>query len=368
MNLIKKYVFVSLLAFLVFPILVFAQEGKTDFIFEAEVIEIVDERETRVDDGIPIKQQNLKLRGVSGEYQGQEVIFEGIGNLDVIGKNIYKKGDEVMVVASKSDDGSVSFYISDYVRNKSLAWLFALFAFALLVVGRLKGLRALISLTLSFFIIIYYIIPQILNGSDAIIVTIIGAIAILFSVIYLTEGFNKNSNVASLSIFISLLFTVFLSWVFVELAKLSGVGNEEIAFLANLKDVTINFKGLLLSGIIVGTLGVLDDVIISQVTTVDQLYKANPSLLRRDAFRGAYEVGVSHISSMANTLFLAYAGASFPLLILFFSGQSAFTGFSDVINNEAIATEVVRTLAGSIGLIFAVPISTWLAVMFLQKK
>lgn len=368
----KRTTFVLLSVCLLFPSIAFAQEPspdqKTDIIFKAKVLEIVAEEEKQIDDGGSVLQQNIKLQGLSDDFKGKEVLFEGIGNLDIIGKNIYKKGDEVLVVASFSDTGEQQFYITDYVRNKSLGFLFLIFSLALLLVGRWKGLRALISLTLSFAIIVYYIVPQIIGGADAVIVTLIGSIAILFSVIYLTEGFNKNSNVASLSIFISLVFTIFLSWFFVELARLSGVSSEEIAFLADLKDVTINFKGLLLSGIIIGTLGVLDDVVVSQVAAVDQLYKANELLSKKEVFRSAYKVGISHISSMANTLFLAYAGVSFPLLILFFSGQSAFSGFFDVINNEAIATEIVRTLAGSIGLIFAVPISTWLAVVFFKEK
>lgn len=371
-NLFKKSI-IAILLFLVLPInVLFAQEDKqddkTDQIFKARVVEIVKEQNVEVEKGKFVMQQNIKLEGIEGKYKGKEFMVEGIGNLDVVGKNLYAKGDEVLAIESRSDDGSMQYYISDFVRNKSINVLFVLFLIALLAVGRLKGVRAIVSLVTSFAVIVYYIIPQILGGADAIIVTIIGSIAILFSIIYLTEGFNRSSNIATGSIFICLVFTVFLSWFFVKLCKLSGTGSEEIAFLVNLKDVTINFKGLLLSGIIIGTLGVLDDVIISQISAVEELYKANELLSKKEVFKSAYNVGVSHISSMSNTLFLAYTGASFPLLLLFFSGQSAFRGLSDVLNNESIATEIVRTLAGSIGLILAVPISTWMAVMFVKKK
>ncbi len=337
-------------------------------IFKAEVVELIDEKKIEAEGGKESWQQDLKLRGVEGEFAGKEVIFNGIGDVELLGHNRYQQGDKVLVVESLSSTGEAKYFVNDYVRNGSLAWLFALFALALLIVGRLKGLRAIISLTLSFLIIVYYIVPQILGGADAIIVTLIGSLAILVSVIYLTEGFGRASHIASLSILISLIFTMLLSWFFVSLAKLSGLGSEEVAYLATIQGFSVDFRGLLLSGIIVGTLGVLDDVIISQISAVQHLSAANPQFKKRELFKSAHSVGVSHISSMANTLFLAYAGASFPLLILFYSGQSAFSGFGDVVNNEQIATEIVRTLSGSIGLIFAVPISTWLAVLFLHKK
>ena len=368
----KKYLKLTiiLIVFSLFasPMFTLAQDNNGDIAFKAEVVEIVAEQTTDFDDGNSVRQQDIRLRSLDESFSDDEIIFRGIGSFDVIKKNFYKEGDKVMVVASYDDIGVVNFYITDYIRNKSLAWIFAVFVLVLLVVGRSKGLRAILSLVLSFLVIIKYIIPQILAGADAIIVTIIGSLVILLIVVYLTEGFNKKSHIASLSIFISLILTIILSWLFVNLARLSGLGSEEISFLISLDTFTINFKGLLLAGIIVGTLGVLDDIVISQVATVEQLYLADKLQSKSQVYKKAYAVGVSHISSMANTLFLAYAGASFPLLILFVSGESAFGGIFDVVNNEAIATEIVRTLAGSIGLVLAVPISTVLAVIFLKDK
>lgn len=359
----KKILLFTIL--LLFPILATAQ---SDQVFKAEVLEIVDEERLEREDGTSQLQQDIKLVGLEGEFGGEEFMFFGIGSVDVVSASVYKEGDKVLVVANYTENGELSFYIMDHVRNTSLAYLFLLFLMVLVLVGRWKGLRAFISLAISFLVIVYYIIPQIISGADAVIVTIIGSLAILLAVIYITEGWNKKSHVASLSIFISLIFTVVLAWLFVELAKLSGLGSEEIAFLVSIDNVIIDFKGLLLAGIIIGTLGVLDDVIIAQVATVEQLCKTAEGASRKEIFISAYEVGVSHIASMANTLFLAYTGASLPLLILFLSGGSVFTSFSDVLNNELIATEVVRTLSGSIGLILAVPISTYLAATFYVKK
>jgi len=363
-----KKIIITIIVFLFLPFFVFAQgeEELRDKIFRAEVIEILAQEQNILFDGTVVEQQNLRLLGLEGEFKGREVEFIGVGDFDVIKKNLYKEGDKVLVVANFDDQNNVYYYITDYVRANSLWWLATVFALALFIVGGWKGLRSLLALGITFFIIIKFIIPWILQGGSPLLVTLIGSLAILLIIVYVTEGFKTRSHVAVISILFSLLITIFLSWFFVSLARLSGLANEEVSFLINIGEQIINFKGLLLAGIIIGTLGVLDDVVISQVATVEQITKANHSLSRGEIFKRAYQVGVSHISSMTNTLFLAYVGVSLPLLVLFISGESAFSSWMQIINNEAIATEIVRTLAGSIGLILSVPISTLTAVWWFK--
>ncbi len=338
-----------------------------DRIFLAEVIEIIKQQQTTLPDGTIVEQQDLKLLGLDKEFAGQEIEFKGIGEFDVVKKNIYQVGDKVLVAASFDVEGKPYYYITDYVRTGSLWWLVAVFALSLFIVGGWKGLRSLLALIVTFFVIIKYIIPSILDGASPLVATLIGSVIILLVIIYLTEGFRARSHISIISIFLSLIITIFLSWFFVGLTKLSGLASEEVYFLINIGGEMINFKGLLLAGIIIGTLGVLDDVVVSQVATVEQIKKANQYQSRREIFKSAYQVGVSHISSMTNTLFLAYAGVSLPLLILFVSGESAFASWSQVVNYEAMATEIVRTLAGSIGLILSVPISTLVAVWWYKS-
>jgi len=371
-------IIIIFIVFLVLPGIALAQaEDATDNnlenfpqdkIFKAEVIEILKQEKNILPDGIETEQQNLKLRGLEDEFKDKEFEFNGINEFDVIKKNIYKQGDKVIVVASFDDQGNVYYYITDYIRTKGLLWLSIIFILSFFIIGGLKGLRSVLALILTFFILIKYIIPNIIAGASPIFTTLIGSLIILLIIIYITEGFKTRSHIAVFSIFISLLITIFLSWFFVNLAKLSGLASEEMSFLINLGDEVINFKGLLLAGIIIGALGVLDDIVISQVATVEQIIKANKSQPKSEIFKKAYKVGVSHISSMTNTLFLAYAGVSLPLLILFISGESAFNSWSQIINNEAIATEIVRTLSGSIGLILSVPIATVMAVWWFKKK
>ncbi|MFA5894129.1 MAG: YibE/F family protein [Candidatus Margulisiibacteriota bacterium] len=366
---LKKIFIISLFCGLLAPISVWAQDNTAaDKIFKAGVSEVTSQQVINLPDGTSGTQQDLKLTGTENEFKNKEIFIKGVGDQTANINNIYRVGDEVLVTASKDEQGNDKYYITDYVRTKSILWLFLVFVVAIVAVGRWKGLRSIISLALTFLVMIKYIVPQILDGADPIIVTIIGSLAILVVIIYLTEGLTMNANISVASIFISLLLTVALSWLFVHLARLSGMGNEEASFIANLGTAKLNLQGILLAGIIIGTLGVLDDVVISQVASVEELDKANSGLTRKEIFSKAHRVGVAHISSMTNTLFLAYAGASLPLMILFVSGQSAFASWDIAINNELLATEIVRSLAGSIGLILAVPISTILAVLWVKRK
>lgn len=362
----KKF-FLSLIL-LFFPILVSAQGNLPEKIFPAEVIEIIREEKVPASDGGTMKQQDLKLRGLEGEYKDKIIEYKGIGMPEMTQKSVYKKGDRVLVEAGLDSEGKVvKFFITDYYRLNGIFWLSLIFVLSLLVIGRWKGVRSLVALALTFLVIMKYILPQIMDGADPIAVTLIGSFVILLLIIYTTEGFKVSSHLTIFSILLSLVLTIVLSWLFVDMISLSGLADEEAGFLIGLDGQTINFQGLLLAGIIIGALGVLDDVVVSQVTAVKEIHSTDPSQSRAQIFKKAFNIGTSHISSMTNTLFLAYAGASLPLLILFLSGQSAFSSSMQALNNENLATEIVRTLAGSIGLISAVPISTLLATLWFKK-
>ncbi|MBU0707596.1 YibE/F family protein [Patescibacteria group bacterium] len=370
-RIIKVLLFITvpiISVFLLLPLYGHAQTENTDDIFEAKVVGIIEEKVLVREDGSENIQQNLKLLGLTERWQGKEFNFNGIGELDVINSNVYKVGDHVLVNHLENSDGQSVYYIVDYIRRSNLYLLALVFAIIVIAIGKWKGLKALISLIGSFTIIMGFIIPNILNGHSPLIIGLIGTLAILVFVIYITEGFNLKSHISVLSIFICLFFTYILSIIFTSVTHLTGMAQEEIMYLVGIGHGTINFKGLLLTAIIIGTLGVLDDVVISQVTSARQIIKANPSLSRGKVFSMTFEVGKSHLASMVNTLFLAYAGASLPLLILFSLNQPPFLSFSQVINNELIATEIVRTMVGSIGIALAVPISTFLAAYFYSKK
>jgi len=362
---------ILLFAFLIlFPTLSFAQEDldqTKEEIFKAQISEILEQKNTIRDDGSISIQQKLQLKGLEGSRKNKEIIFDGT-KFDVLSASEYKIGDRVLVNHSIDLEGEDNFYVIGYSRTSPIYWLAILFALAVIAIGRLKGLRALIALLLTFLIILKFIIPKILAGSDPLFISIIGSLFILIFAVYITEGLKRTSTIAIFSILISLIITGLLSICFSSLTKLTGFASEEAAYLIGLAGGNINIKGLLLAGIIIGALGVLDDVIISQVALVRELKISNHELSRYQLYRQAMRVGVSHLSSMINTLFLAYAGASLPLLILFSVKEPPFLTFAQVIDNEMIATEIVRTITGSIGLILSVPIATFLAAQFIKEE
>lgn len=364
----KKIFFVCLLAALLAPTFALAQNEspKSNLeTFEARVLQILDQRTLTREDGSKNIQQNLRLKGLDGNWDGKEFTVEGIGEADIIDTLTYKRGDRVLVNHDIDIEGNDQFYIIDYVRRESLYWLAGIFALLILVIGRWKGAKSLFSLVVSFLVIMKFIVPLILSGQNPLLIGIAGSLIILGCVIYLTEGWRHSSHLAVISIIISLIVTYVLSELWVGAARLSGI-SEEAASLIGLGKTSINFSGLLLTSIIIGTLGVLDDVVISQIEAVQQIKSANPALSKLEIFKMAFEIGNAHLGAVVNTLFLAYAGASLPILLLFSVDIPPFLTFRQVINNEMIATEIIRTLVGSIGLALAVPLTTALATYFLS--
>jgi len=359
----------ALVVCLMTPQLVLAQDVLTDpkeEVFSARVIEILDQNTITQEDGSESIRQKIRLEALTGTLEGKEFVYEGMGYAD-ISNFVYQVGDKVLVQYSKSVEGGDNFYISGIVRTTPILWLTILFSLIVIAVGRWKGLRALIVLGLTFFVILKFILPQILAGNDPLTVSIIGSIAILIMAIYLTEGFKRTSTVAIFSVISTLFITGLLSVWFTALTRLTGFASEETMFLIGLTDVAINIKGLLLAGMVIGALGVLDDVVVSQTAVVTELKEANPQLSNAELYWQAMQVGVSHLGSMVNTLFLAYAGAALPLLLLFTVHQEPFLTFGQVINNEVISVEIVRALTGSIGIALAVPITTLLAIRFAKS-
>ncbi|MDD2257729.1 YibE/F family protein [Candidatus Falkowbacteria bacterium] len=333
---------------------------------EAEVLKIVEERNFERENGQEVTQQNLELGILTGSFKGQVKNYYGISELDVVAAQNYKVGDKVVVSYDKNEDGEYSFYIIDFVRTPTLIYLGLLFVVIVLLVGGKKGLLSLLSLTLTFLLIIKVLVPLLFKGWDPLWTGISIAALILLALIYLTEGLNKKAHLAVLSIIVSLLITALLAWIFGSAGRLSGAGNEEVIFLIDSLDVPISFHRLLLASIIIGALGVLDDIVVGQIEAVYQLKEANPELKPQRIFKMGLKISRTHLGAIINTLFLAYVSASLPLVLLFNVHQEPFLTTAQIINNENIATEIVRTLVGVIGICLAAPLATFLAAYYLN--
>jgi uncharacterized membrane protein len=249
------------------------------------------------------------------------------------------------------------YSLADFERRRPLLWLAALFGVLVVALGRWRGLRALVGLGISLGVVLLFVVPAILDGQPPLTVALVGALAIMLATIPLTHGLGPKTVAACLGTSASLVLTLFLARGFASLSHLTGVSSDEAVFLrASLEDVSL--QGLLLAGVVIAALGVLDDLTVTQSSTVLALRSANPGLGFRALFRRSLSVGHDHITATVNTLVLAYAGASLPVLLIF---SLADVSFAEALNGEAVAEEVVATLVGSIGLIAAVPVTTAIA-------
>jgi uncharacterized membrane protein len=261
--------------------------------------------------------------------------------------------------------GQPPFYnIVDLERGRPMLLLTLIFVAAVVAFGRWQGVRSLIGLIGSFIVIVGFIVPAILDNRSPIAVALVGSLAIMIASLYLSHGLARKTTAAVVGTALALGLTAALALVFVRAASLTGLASEE-ALNANFQVGGLSLRGLLLAGIIIGGLGVLDDVTMSQASLVFALRRANPAAPFTGLVRASLTVGRDHIAATVNTLFLAYAGASLPLLILFAtSGES----LASVATSEVVAVEIVRTLCGSIGLIAAVPLTTVLAAALARDQ
>jgi uncharacterized membrane protein len=332
--------------------------------FRAEVTQIIEEGE--IDMGGHLQTYQIaRVNILEGEYAGIEMEID-YGKRQVR-SNEYELniGDKVMVSLSKTPENVINAYFVDFVRTTPMLWLAGIFALAIIFISRWKGVGALVSMVFSLYVIIGYIIPHILIGEDPLRVSIIGSAILLGATLYLTYGWTLKTHAAVISMIFVLLITGALSALFVVFAKLDGTGDENVMFLMQLMETPINLRGLLLGGMIIGALGVLDDLVTTQASAVFELHHANPDFGFRGLYNSAMRIGQDHVAATVNTLVLAYAGASLPMLLMF---SLARGDYGYLVNFSFIAEEIVRTLVGSLGLIAAVPLTTIIAILFAQRS
>ncbi|MFP8961569.1 YibE/F family protein, partial [Streptomyces nanhaiensis] len=268
-------------------------------------------------------------------------------------------GQDVVVAYAPDAPREFQYSVVDVARGVPMVVLAGVFALAVVVVGRLRGLLALVGLAVSFGVLTLFILPAILQGSNPLLVAVVGGSAIMLATLYLCHGVNARTSVAVLGTLVSLLLIGLLGSAFIGWAALTGNTDDQTGLVHGLYP-DIEIRGLLLAGVLIGSLGVLDDVTVTQTSAVWELRQADPSAGWRRLYGAAMRIGRDHIASVVNTLVLAYAGAALPLLLLFSIAES---GMGQVATSELVAEEIVRTLIGSIGLVASVPVTTALAAL-----
>ncbi|MBI0297103.1 YibE/F family protein [Streptomyces sp. PRKS01-29] len=271
----------------------------------------------------------------------------------------FSAGQDLKLAYAPKAPKELQYSVSDVDRSMPMALLAGLFALAVVAVGRLRGVFALVALAISFGVLTLFILPAILQGSNPLVVAVVGGSAIMLLALYMCHGLTARTSVAVLGTLVSLLLIGVLGSLFIGWASLTGNTDDQTGLVHGLYP-NIEIRGLLLAGVIIGSLGVLDDVTVTQTSAVWELRDADPTTSRRRLYGAAMRIGRDHIASVVNTLVLAYAGASLPLLLLF---SIADSGVGTVATSEIVAEEIVRTLVGSIGLVASVPVTTALAVL-----
>jgi uncharacterized membrane protein len=362
-----KYSLLSLITLIIlsglsFPFLAKAQEilpEKTEIV-KAQVLEIKDEGTTNIPElNIPQIKQQVTVKILSGEQKDKTVSF--------LNDYIELKKGEIFYLNHTVDPGSgLEFYsVQDAYRLPVLYFFIALFVILVLLIGGLQGLRGLLSLAGSFLLIAFVLLPGIMHGFSPILVSIGVASLIIILGSYVTHGFNKTTSSAVIGMIVTVIFTGIMAYVAVHVSNFSGYDNEEAMYLNLNARGQIDLIGILIGGMMIGFLGVLYDVAIGQAISVEELHHIAPHIERKTIFKRAIRIGREHIGALVNTLAIAYVGAFLPLLLLF-STPPVDVGM--ILNRELFATEVLRILIGSIGLVLAVPITTFLSVYMLIKK
>lgn len=332
-----------------------ADTGTTtpDQFFRATILKI-DEEGSREVGGATEHYKVFEAVLTNGSDKGKQI---QVTQSDLYASNqaiVVKQGDQVVVIQQEAD-GVMQYAITDAYRIPALWWSAALFFILAIVFGRLRGFTSILGLLASAAVIVWYVVPHIIAGADPVWTSLSASLLIATVSLFLAHGFNKRTAIAFAGTVVTLVISAFMAVEAVGFTHLFGTGNEESIFVLNALP-GVSLKGILLGGIMLGLLGVLDDITTAQSAVVDELKQANPALTFRELYRRGLSVGREHIASLINTLFLAYAGAALPLFLLFSvnQGQALWTIF----NNEMIAEEIVRTLVGSACLILAVPITT----------
>lgn len=345
-----------------FPVAGFAQTLVEDTVktVRARVFEILSE-EVRLVEGTSVRALNQSLRAE---------ILEGSRAGDIVSvENDYvklKKGETFYLRIITDVDGVSYFSVADPYRLPALFGIVGLFVLVVALFGGMQGLRGLFALIGGLLLIVYLLLPGVLSGYSPIVVAVVVSSLIIGIGSYITHGFNRMTTAAVFGMIATILLTGLLAYLSIYATRLTGFESDESVYLNLSTGGTIDFAGLLLAAILVGLLGILYDVAIGQAAAVDELRQASETISKRELYRRALRIGREHTGALVNSLAIAYVGASLPLLLLFYrtSSESIFLSM----NREIFATEIVRTMVGSIGLVLAVPITTAIAVWYLKRQ
>lgn len=325
---------------------------------KAKVISIQDSgRHTIPGVGLLSNYQNIQAEIITGEEKGKSITIANDFITLTEGQKFY------VLKMTHAHNGRVTYSVSDVDRLPWLLFFLILFIACVVIFGGIQGVRGLLSLFGGLFLIFYLLLPQIVAGASPLLISIIVSSLIAIVGSYITHGFNRTTSSAVVGMVITVVLTGVMAWFAVHVSQLTGFDSEEASYLSLNTNGALDLRGLLMGGIMIGLLGVLYDSAIGQAIAVEELWRAKPDLSRSYVYARALRIGREHIGALVNTLAIAYVGAALPLLVLFSFPDGIPPQF--IINRELFATEIIRTLIGSIGLVLAIPITTAISTWML---
>jgi len=341
-------------------------EEEMEFVNLTERGTVLEAGEVEPVEGQFFRVQYVTVRIDTGNRKGEVVEVENSLSDHQYYDIIVEKGQKVVLMLEEYEDGSFKTYISDYYRANYLGYLLILFALLVIAIGRIKGVKALVSLAITVAAVLFVMLPLMLKGWNPILVSVITAVVVTIITMVLVAGLNHKTISAIMGTSFGVIIAGIIAFYVGNKASLSGLSAEEATMLMYIpQGIEFNFRQLLFAGIIMGSLGAAMDIGISIASSIEEIHKANPRLSRGRLFRSGMNVGKDVMGTMVNTLILAYTGTSIPMLLLFMAYE---TELSKVFNLDVIATEVVRSLSGSIGLILTIPITALFASYYSKEQ
>lgn len=345
---------------------VYAEDtGEEEFERSFEKGQVLSFTEEEFSDSFITKIQYVEVEILKGKYKGQVVTIENaLSNSYVMDVEV-EVGQKVLLQIEEYKDGTTVFYIVSQVRDNYIAYLLAIFIIALIIVGRFQGVKTIFTLGVTIFFIFFVELPLLSRGYNAVLVTVVVAIFITIITVTVISGLTKKTLAAILGTCFGVVVAGGIAIFVSKQAHLTGMSMEEAVMLLSIQGDTFNFQHLLFSAILLGALGAIMDVAMSIASSIDEVHKVNNQLSFRQLFNSGMRVGRDIMGTMANTLILAYTGSALPLLLLFIAANDNLMRLS---NLDVIATEVIRSLSGSIGLVLTIPITALIAVSLIKDK
>lgn len=362
----KISILIILLMVIAFPLIVNATEDDGGLVEKINIItdtvaKVVETKEVKevVTGSMKDKVQEVTIEILEGDYAGEEFETEFVLSYDIEGKILayeLDKGDRVLVQIAEDAEGNVSVTVQDVVRSNYIFLMFGFFLLSIVLVGGKRGLKAIIGLVLTIVIIYYILVKNIFGGENAIVTAIISAMLIIVGTFIVIGGFNRKILTAAIGTLGGVITAGGVALFFNHLAKMSGACEDAIQLSINMSTINFNFRDLLFVGIIVSALGACMDVGMSIASSLDEIKMKNPDITWKELFKSGMNIGRDVIGTMTNTLILAYVGNSLTLILLF---MACNMGLTEILNKETIAEQVIAAIAGSIGVVYTVPITSF---------